>query len=71
MCDKPPASTDPVARLTAEVARLREALEPFAKIEVPPEASDGAWVAQTIFCTGQVTAFSVRKARSALAEREG
>lgn len=49
---------------------LREALMPFARIEVPHDASDGTWVAETKFCNDQVTAFQVRKAREALANTE-
>ena len=54
-------------RAEASAARMRAALEPFAKIEVPHSAEDGTWVATTLFCNDQVTAHSVRAARAALA----
>lgn len=57
--------------LRHEVAALRLALEPFAKIEVPPDAGDGTWVAKTVYCNDQVTASSVRRARDALTAARG
>lgn len=54
-------------RQSALVSQLAEALQHFADIEVPEGASDGCWVAKTAYCNNQITAFSVRKARSALA----
>ena len=49
----------------AQIEALIKALEPFAKIEIPPNADDGTWVAKTLFCNNQITAFQVRQARAA------
>jgi hypothetical protein len=53
-------------RVILRVAELEAALQRFAKIEIPPEADDGTWVAKTIYCNDQVTAHQVRQARKAL-----
>lgn len=53
-------------KLRQEVAALRLALAPFAKIEIPHDAGDATWVAATLYCNDMVTAFSVRRARAAL-----
>lgn len=50
----------------AAIAALIEAAESFAKIEVPAIARDTTWVAQTIFCNDQITAFQVLKLRNAI-----
>ncbi len=55
-----------IAALTEERDGLKEALKPFAKIEVPRSAEPGTWVARTLHCNDQVTAHSVWKAREAL-----
>lgn len=57
---------DELRAVEAERDALRLALEPFAKIEVPYEASDSTWVATTKYCNDQITAYSVRRARAAI-----
>lgn len=56
-------------KLRQEVAELRLALAPFAKIEVPHDADGGTWVAKTLYCNDQVTAASVRRAQAVLAPK--
>ena len=60
------ASARQVRSLLTRVAKLEEALRPFAKIEVPDGVSAGTWVAKTVYCNTQVTAHSVRAARALL-----
>ena len=48
------------------MAAIIAAAESFAKIEVPAVAKDSTWVAQTIFCNGQITASQVLKLREAI-----
>lgn len=55
-----------VADAREENERLKAALRPFAKIEVPRTAEAGTWVARTLHCNDQVTAHSVWNAREAL-----
>lgn len=58
-----------MADMKEEIAALRKALHPFAKIEVPYGSDPGTLVARTLFCNLQVTAFSVLEAREALQPR--
>jgi hypothetical protein len=44
----------------------RDALLPFAKIELPPQGTPGTWVARTLHCNDQVTAAQVIAAREVL-----
>lgn len=55
--------------LRMRLAVAEQALRPFAAIEVPDGASDGAWVATTIYCNNQVTAAQIRAARAVLDRR--
>lgn len=58
-------STSMSAEFRKALEDARDALTSFAKIEMPFDASDGTWVAQTTFCNHMVTAFQVRKAAAA------
>lgn len=58
-------------RDVVRIERLEAALEPFAKIELPPHPEPGDWVARTLHCNNQVTAYSVLQARAALRKEGG
>jgi hypothetical protein len=49
-----------------KLERLRQALKPFADIELSPQPQPGDWVAKTLYCNNQITAHQVQKARAAL-----
>jgi hypothetical protein len=60
------AKTNELLALRARVAKLEAALTPFAEIETPHDAPAGTWVAKTLYCNNQITAFQVCAARAAL-----